>query len=350
MSELQQINSQLKKGISLSFNEIEISIENLLSSQIEEKEKIDFLLSLSKKRETIEEIFSFAQIFLKKANPFPIKDLPKPSIDVCGTGGDNVNLFNISTTSMFVVAAAGAKVIKHGNRKITSSSGSADVLEELGIPPQIPEKCLQACLEESNLAFLFAPAYHPCFAKIAPIRQKIAKKGQTSIFNFLGPLLNPAKPEYQLIGVKEKERMGQFLNLLQKLGRKGSWVVCGETEEGKIIDELSLMGTSYIQTSKKGTKEKFLFSPNDFNLKKARLKQLQGGEAKENAKILLKILTGEDKGMKKEMIILNAGAMIACCELANNLEEGIGLAKEFIENGKALQCLKKLQKTIQKYI
>jgi anthranilate phosphoribosyltransferase len=265
---------------------------------------------------------------------------------VCGTGGDKLNLFNVSTTSMFVVAAAGATVVKHGNRGITSKSGGADVLEELGIRLDLPAEGFRRCLDEAGVGFLFAPAYHPAFKAVAGVRKQLAAKGTRTIFNLIGPLLNPAKPECQLVGVFSREWCPVFAEILQRLGRESAWAVHGTTGDGRSVDELSLMGSTRI--CKAGSFQEISdeeVRPRDFGMQHAEVEDLAGGDATVNAAILKAILEGRDTGPKRDMVLLNAGAAIACAGLSDDMGDGIEIARKVIDDGSAMERLRVLQAT-----
>ncbi len=201
----------------------------LLEEKISDAKKRDLLLALSQKGETPAEIAAFVEAFLAHSIDPQSSSLvfEGPTLDVCGTGGDKLDLFNVSTTAMFIAAAAGAIVVKHGNRGITSKSGGADVLEAMGIRIDLPPAEFAECLTSAGIGFLFAPTYHPAFKAVANIRKQLAKEGHRSLFNLIGPLLNPARPECQLVGVADRALCPAFAEILQRLGRHSAWVVSG---------------------------------------------------------------------------------------------------------------------------
>lgn len=327
--------------------EVAIAAEFLLEEDGDQSKKARLLRALANKGETAAEIAEFVTVFLEKARKpaFLGHSFDGPTIDVCGTGGDKLDLFNVSTTSMFVVAAAGGIVIKHGNRGITSKSGGADVLEALGIPIDLPSEQVGVCLEKAGVGFLFAPQYHPAFKAVVPVRKMLAEEGQRTIFNLIGPLLNPATPECQLIGVFENRLCPVFAEILQRLERDSAWVVNGSTADGRVVDEMSLMGKTRI--CKSGRYQKIVdeeVTPEDLGLEIAGVESLQGGDAHENAKILEGILAGELQGPKSDMVALNAGAAIACAGLADDLLAGVQLARQIISDGAGLARLRNLQK------
>lgn len=346
MDAMDAIIHQLEVGDELSPREIEVATALLLDENGDESKKLRLLEALSAKGETAGEIAGFVEAFLEHAvNPhIGLAQFEGPTIDVCGTGGDKLNLFNVSTTSMFVVAAAGGVVVKHGNRGITSKSGGADVLEALGIKLDLSAEGFRNCIERAGVGFLFAPAYHPAFRAVAGVRKKLAEKGVRTIFNLIGPLLNPARPQCQLVGVFEREMCPVFAEILARLGRESAWVVHGTTSDGRSVDEVSLLGSTRI--CKAGSMQDHQdeeVRPRDFGLAHAELADLQGGDAVVNAAILENILAGKDTGSKCEMVLINAGAAIACCGLADDIGGGIELARTVISDGSALERLRLLQ-------
>lgn len=333
-------------GEELSPREVGVAAEFLLDESAGAEKKIILLKTLAAKGETAGEIAEFVNVFLEHAvdTGFSKLGLDGPSIDVCGTGGDQLGMFNVSTTSMFIVAAAGAMVMKHGNRGITSKSGGADVLEALGIKIDREPADARACLEATGLCFLFAPAYHPAFKAVAPVRQALAKDGVRTIFNLIGPLLNPARPECQLVGVMSEELVPVFADILGRLGRDSAWVVNGRTEDGRAVDEISLLGPTRI--CKAGAYQEAIdeeISPADFGLNVGKISDLVGGDAAHNAKILEDILSGQDSGPRCDMVVLNAAAAIACAGLSDDMGEGLKMARQLIKNGAALERLRRMQ-------
>ena len=340
------LSKHLKDGKELSEREVHVAVEMLLDESICNDKKADFLRSLTEKGETSAEITYFVQACLERAVDPEIgqMELDGPTIDVCGTGGDKLDLFNVSTTSMFVIAAGGAVVVKHGNRGITSKSGGADVLEALGVKLDISCEKFRECLSSAGVGFMFAPAYHPAFKAIMPVRKQLADEGVRTIFNLVGPLLNPAKPECQLVGICNEGLAQVYADILQRLGRDSAWVVLGKTAEGATVDELSLMGESHIYKS--GSYQDLVDEtvlPTDVGLDQCEVSELVGGDAELNAKILVDILSGKDKGPKRQMVLLNAGAGLACAGLVDDLAGGVKKAAELIDNGSALERLRKLQ-------
>jgi anthranilate phosphoribosyltransferase len=337
----------LEQKQELSTREIEVAAGFLLDPSLPDGKKERLLEALAAKGETPNEIAGFVETFLEHAvNPHVgLLDLDGPTLDVCGTGGDQLNLFNISTTAMFVAAAAGAALVKHGNRGITSKSGGADVLEALGIRIDLPPEGFRKCLEKAGVGFMFAPVYHPAFKAVAGVRKALAAKGVRTIFNLIGPLLNPAKPQCQLIGVPSRDLCPTFAEILQRLNRDSAWVVHGTTGDGRSVDEVSLMGSTRI--CKSGNYEDISdeeVRPRDFGLSHAEVADLAGGDAKTNAAILEAILSGRETGPKRDMVLMNAGAALACAGLADDMGDGIEISREMILSGAAINRLRLLQK------
>lgn len=326
--------------------EVRAAADMLLSSDVSDDEKARLLEALAKKGESAKEIAGFVEAFLEHAvDPHVgLADVDGPTVDVCGTGGDKLNLFNVSTTAMFIVAAAGAVVVKHGNRGITSKSGGADVLEALDVKIDLEPEGFRNCIEKAGVGFLFAQAYHPAFKAVVGVRKKLAEKGVRTIFNLIGPLLNPARPQCQLVGVFDRGLCPIFAEILQRLGRESAWVVHGTTGDGRSVDELSLMGSTRI--CKSGSHQDIVdeeVRPRDFGMKHAEVEDLVGGDASINAIILERILTGHETGPKRDMVLLNAGAAIAAAGLADDIGDGIELGRTLINDGSALERLRLLQ-------
>ncbi|MBR9759725.1 anthranilate phosphoribosyltransferase [bacterium] len=326
--------------------EIAVAADYLLDESGEVEKKARLLKALADKGETAAEIAEFVTVFLEKAQipDFINQSFDGPTIDVCGTGGDKLDLFNVSTTSMFVVAAAGGVVIKHGNRGVTSKSGGADVLEALGVGIDLPSAQVGTCLEQAGVGFLFAPQYHPAFKAVVPVRKLLAEQGQRTIFNLIGPLLNPARPECQLVGVFDRTLCPIFAEILQRLGRDSAWVVNGATADGRVVDEVSLMGPTLVCKSGnfQGQVDEEL-QPSDFGLEVVPATELQGGDAAENAVILEEILSGQERGPKRDIVRLNAAAAIACAGLADDMGDAFRKTGEILDNGAALDRLRILQ-------
>jgi anthranilate phosphoribosyltransferase len=356
---LSELTRQLAGGTSLTDGQARDAVAQLVSETIAAETKADFLIALARKGETTGEIAAFARELRSMAATVPLDETTRAGeiLDVCGTGGDRLNTFNISTTVAVLCAAAGVTVAKHGNRAITSQSGSADVLEALGIPTDLsPEQAAQA-LRENGFAFLWAPKFHPAFKHIAPARKLCAERGQKTIFNFLGPLLNPAHPSAQLIGVPRPELCEPMARVLQSLGIRRAMVVCGRiplvklagtaaAQEGRDahLDELSTLGETVVAEFYQD--RAFAASTLDashFPLQPATLADLAGGDAQANAEILRRLLRGEERGPKRDAVLLNAAAALFLAGKCKSLDAGWALAAETIDSGKAHAKLAALQ-------
>lgn len=340
---MQDLTDQLRKGLDLTPDRIIRAASALLEESVPAADKADFLSALSDKGETPAEIAGFVTAFLERAVTPSLdrQTINKPLLDVCGTGGDKLNLFNISTTSTFVLAACGVAVVKHGNRGITSKSGGADVLEALGIRIDLPPADFGRCLDEVGAGFLFAPLYHPTFKAIAPVRARLAEEGRRSIFNLLGPLLNPARPDFQLIGVFDPAVGSAFAEILARLGRKVAWAVHGTTETGAGMDEISTLGTSTVWAASGPDRVKSTIEPSLLGLAPATVADLAGGDAAVNAAILSGILDGSLTGPKRDLVALNAAAGLVITGFAGDLVDGLKKANEAIDSGAALAVLER---------
>ena len=317
----------------------------LLSEATDDAEKADFLTALHRKGESVEEIVGFVQQLIKRSVDPLIdpKNLAGPMIDVCGTGGDGIDLFNVSTTIMFVLAAGGAVVVKHGNRSVTSRCGSADVLEALGAPFDLPPVHLKECAERLGLCFIFARQYNPAYRALAEMRGRLAGKNTRTVFSLLGPLLNPARPERQLIGVFSSRLTTVFADVLRRLGRERVWVVHGLTETGAGLDDISTSGATILAELLQGKVISGVIDSRWLNIPPGALDELRGGDAAENAAHLEGILSGEIQGAKRDLTIVNAAGGFVVAGLARDMSDGIGLAREQIDSGRALEKLRGFQ-------
>lgn len=320
----------------------------LVDAAVTAAAKANFLRALAHKGETPGEIAMFVKEFLKLAVDPGIDrgKLPGPMLDVVGTGGDQLHLFNVSSTAMFILAAGGVCVTKHGNRGITSKAGGADVLEALGIKIDLPKEKVVAGIESIGLGFFFAPLYHPTFKAVAEARKLLAAEGQRSIFNVLGPLLNPGRPDYQLIGVFDPKLTGAFGEILVQLGRKGAWVVHGSAADGQGMDELSTLGVNEVCQVAEGKLSEMRIDPKDLGFGPAALEDLVGGDAMENAAILEGVLAGTIKGAKRDIAVLNAAAGFVITGMTGDLMAGKALAEELLERGAAHAKLRAMQDLI----
>jgi anthranilate phosphoribosyltransferase len=336
---------KLRGGLDLNSNEISFAVPLLFSDTTDDSLKAEFLTALHRKGESAEEIVGFVQQLIDRAiDPLlDPKNLPGPMIDVCGTGGDGLDLFNVSTTIMFILAAGGATVVKHGNRKVTSRCGSADVLEALGVPFDLPPAHLKECAERLGLCFIFARQYHPAYRAIADMRRRLARENIRTIFNLLGPLLNPTRPARQLIGVFSPRLTSVFADVLRRLGRERAWVVHGTTETGNGMDDISIGGATILAELVQGKVVSGVIDSRWLNIPSGALEDLRGGDAAENAKHLEGILSGAIKGAKRDLTLVNAAGGFVVAGLARDMGEGIEMAREQIDNGRALEKLRGFQ-------
>ena len=362
---LDTLTQQLAAAKHLSVEQIQLAVVQLTDEIISASAKADFLIALAHKGETPEEIAAFASALREKSVQPVIEQNWRESreiLDIVGTGGDRLGTFNISTTSAILCAAAGVAVAKHGNRAVTSQSGSADVLEALGIRIDFsPDEAVRS-LREKNFAFFFAPNFHPAFKNISAARKLCAERGRRTIFNFLGPLLNPARPSAMLVGVPRVELCEPLAKVLQSLGVRRGMVVTGSVTSDECsvkpeahapqnhaslvtrhIDELSTLGENFVAEfyHERGFTASGL-SLENFPLQPARLEDLLGGDKFQNAEITRKILRGEDCGPKRDAVLLNAGAALFVAGKVKSLAAGWELAGETIDSGKAEAKLKEL--------
>jgi anthranilate phosphoribosyltransferase len=310
-------------------------MQEVMSGKATSAQTAAFLTALRMKGETVEELIAFASVM--RGNCCTIT--PKVQgrlVDTCGTGGDKLKTFNVSTAAAFVIAGAGISVAKHGNRAVTSKSGSADVLEKLGLNLTLQPPAVQAAIEHVGIGFMFAPAFHPAMRYAIEPRREI---GIRSVFNLLGPLTNPACANSQLLGVYDSKLVLPIAYSLGKLGCEEAMVVHGL--EG--LDEVSTVGKTAIAHLKEGKVVKHEFSPDDFGVKKATIADLQSSTVDENAKILFKILRGNSKGdAKTDFVLVNAAAGIIVSGKAADFKEGIQIAQQTLVSGSAYAKLKAL--------
>ena len=327
---------KLIEGSNLTFEESGEVMREVMSGKASNAQTAAFLTALRMKGESVEELIAFTSVM--RSNCCTIH--PKVQgrlVDTCGTGGDKIKTFNVSTAAAFVIAGAGVSVAKHGNRAVTSKSGSADVLEKLGLNLNIEPIAVQGCIEKVGVGFMFAPAFHPAMKYAAEPRREI---GIRTVFNLLGPLTNPACANAQLLGVYDPKLVVPMANSLAKLGCVEAMVVHGL--DG--LDEISTVGKTVIAHLKQGKVTKSEFVPKDFGVKKASIADLQSSTAEESAEILFKILSGNTVDAKAEIVLVNSAAGIIIGGKAENFKEGMEMARESIRSGAAYGKLKALVK------
>ena len=350
---MQQLISQLGSGRELSEALVREAVASLVNEAVAVELKADFLSALARKGESIGEITAFAAELRAMSVPVPLDEQTRAReiLDVVGTGGDRLNTFNISSTAALLCAAAGVTVAKHGNRAATSASGSADVLEALGVPLNLSPADAATRLRERGFAFFFAPNYHPAFKHIAPARKLCAARGQRTIFNFLGPLLNPVRPTAMLLGVPRPEMCEPIAHALQSLGVRRAMVVCGEigkaesdkSESGKHLDEISTLGETTVAEfyQERGFTVSKLSTEN-FPLQPATLADLVGGDKQVNAETARRILRGDERGPKCDAVLMNAAAALFIAGRSRSLAEGWELAENLIASGAAAAKLEQI--------
>lgn len=317
--------SQLSKKQNLSSEIMEQVMDEIMNNEATEAQKAAFLAALAMKGETINEITAAARVMRKHCEKF-LND--RDVLEIVGTGGDGSNSFNISTAASIVTSAAGVPVAKHGNRAASSKCGTADCLEALGVKIDIsPEKSSQL-LNDINICFLFAQKYHTAMRFVGGVRREM---GIRTLFNILGPLANPAGASMQLLGVYSADLVEPLARVLSNLGVKSAMVVYGEDS----IDEISMSAPTKVCEFRNGKDFKtYEITPEQFGFKRCQKSDLVGGTPKENAQILRDILDGK-KGAKRDAVLLNAGAAIYVAGMADDIDTGIGIAKDMIDSGKA---------------
>lgn len=319
----------------LTYDEAYTVMNEIMNGETTPTQNAAFLAALSTKStkaETIDEISGCAQAMREHALTVDGGDMD--TLEIVGTGGDRAGSFNISTTTAFVAAAAGIKVAKHGNRAASSKSGTADCLEALGANINLePEKCV-SLLEDAGFCFFFAQKYHTSMKYVGSIRREL---GFRTVFNILGPLTNPIKPSRQLLGVYDEYLLEPLAKVLTSLGVKNGMVVYGREK----LDELSTAGETAVCEFNNGEYNSYVLTPEQFGLTRSTKQDLEGGTPEENAAITRDILSGKDKGAKYETVLMNAGAALYISGKATDIADGIGKARELIDNGEALKAMER---------
>jgi anthranilate phosphoribosyltransferase len=316
--------AQLVSGRSLSIDEASAVMEEIMEGSTTPAQFGAFVTALRLRGETVEEIAGLARTMRAKALRVNINE---PVVDTCGTGGDGSGTFNISTTAAFVAAACGLKIAKHGNRAMSSQCGSADVLEALGVKIDLNPEQVQKCLEKVGIGFMLAPVFHPAMKYAAAPRKEV---GIRTVFNILGPLTNPAGAGAQVLGVPEKGLTEKMATVLKMLGCQHALVVHGE--DG--LDEITITGKTFVSELKNGNIKNFEIAPEELGLPRAKKDTLKGGTAKDNAELLRSILSGK-KGAQRNIVLMNASAALVAGDKVATLKQGIALASEAIDSGKA---------------
>ncbi|MBI3299629.1 MAG: anthranilate phosphoribosyltransferase [Elusimicrobia bacterium] len=332
---LVELSERAGLGFRLSRAEAHAAMERLVDPAASDDERRVFLIAMNTRKPDAEELAGLAEVLLAKAAAFPT--VSRPLVDTCGTGGDGLHTINISTGAAFVAAGAGAAVAKHGNRAVSSKAGSADVLEALGVPLDLGPQEAARSLEDSGFAFLFAPRYHPAMAAVAPARKAL---GVRTVFNLLGPLVNPARVRRQVVGVFDGGLLKAYAEALLALGSERALVVRGE--DG--MDELSVCAATRVVRAEpaSGAREAEV-TPEALGLKRRSVAELAGGDAAHNAKALESVLGGA-AGAPLDAVLLNAGGALLAAGLADTLKAGLDLARESVRSGAAKAALERARR------
>ncbi|MBB5018650.1 anthranilate phosphoribosyltransferase [Chitinivorax tropicus] len=325
--------NRLIDGNELFYDEMVSLMRQIMSGQVAPTQVAAILIGLRVKVESVSEIAASASVMREFSTKVPVRDRFH-LVDTCGTGGDKAHTFNISTTSAFVAAGAGARVAKHGGRSVSSKSGSADVLEALGVNLNLTPEQVGHCIDEVGVGFMFAPNYHSAMKYVAPVRKEL---GVRTIFNILGPLTNPAGAENQVMGVFHPDLVGIQARVLQQLGSRHVMVVHGS--DG--LDEITLNGETWVAELKQGEIRQYQIHPGQFGIQTTELDAIRTVDAEQSAAMLLSVLDNEP-GPARDIVLLNAGAAIYTAGVAHTLETGIERAKDALESGEAKYRLQRL--------
>ena len=333
---------KIAAGRELSRAEAEAAMEEILSGRATHEEIVTLLSGLRSKGETVDELVGFATSMRRHAPPiFPANHThaEEALVDTCGTGGDASGTFNVSTVVAFVVAGAGVRVAKHGNRSISSRCGSADVLEQLGVQIDLPPESIARCIQQVGIGFLFAPAIHTATRHATPARRELKTR---TVFNLLGPLTNPARASAQVAGVYDANVTEPKARALGELGVRHAFVVHGA--DG--LDEISISGETFVSELRDGAVRTYTVTPEDFGVRRAPLDAIRGGDAKQNAEIVHKVLGRSmlyrDHGPHRDIVLANAAAALVAAGRARDFLDGVRLAAKSIDAGEARERLEKL--------
>lgn len=328
-----QTLNQLINGQDLSFDAMQNMMQQVMAGELTPVQISGLLIALRIKGETVDEIAAAASVMRTLSSKVTIQDTAH-LIDTCGTGGDGIQTFNVSTVSAFVAAASGAKVAKHGGRSVSSTCGSADVLEALGVNVNQTSEQVAECVNQIGLGFMFAPNHHSAMKHSAPVRREL---GVRTMFNLLGPLTNPANAKRQLMGVFSASLTGKLAHVLKQLGSEHVMVVCGA--DG--MDEISFTGDTHVAELKDGQVHEYTLNPQHFGLGLHELSSIKVSDANASKAMILDVLSGK-KGPAREIVLLNAGAAIYVSGIASSLETGIATAADMLDSGKAMQKMQQL--------
>jgi anthranilate phosphoribosyltransferase len=335
---MRQLLTQLLRGTPLTFDQALSAFTDIMAGTADTAQSAAMLTLLAQREPTIEELSGAATVMRRHAVAI---DAPENVVDTCGTGGTASPFFNISTTVALVLAGAGVPVAKHGNRSITSRSGSSDVLRVLGVNIETTPEQEAACLREANICFAFAPRHHPAMRYVAPIRQSL---GFPTIFNLLGPLTNPAGARRQYVGTRSRQLAEKLLEVLVRLGAVRAMVVSGQDPAFGSICDISISGPTFVaQFTAESGESTGTITPEDLGLAmQANSDGLVIKSPEDSARVIRAILAGQERGAAREMVLANAAGALWVSEKAGTLKEGVGLAAEAIDSGKALLALERL--------
>ena len=328
MPRFRQLIAQVADGTALSEQEAREAFDIMMSGDATPAQVGGFLMALRVRGETVDEITGGARVMREKALSV---SAPPGSLDTCGTGGDASGTYNISTAAAIVLAAAGVPIAKHGNRAMSSKSGSADVLAELGVNIEAESEIVELCLNKLGIAFMLAPRHHSAMRHVGPVR---AELGTRTIFNLLGPLANPANTKRQLIGVFDRKWIAPMAKVLGRMGSEHVWVVHGS--DG--LDELTTTGITHVAEFEDGTLREFDVAPEDAGLPRADLAALKGGDAAHNAQAIEDLLAGAPSAYR-DIVLLNAAAALVVADKVENLKDGVAMAARTIDDGLAAEKL-----------
>lgn len=331
MTDLKNLIAVVAAGTPLSAEQAEQAFDIMMSGNATPAQMGGFLMALRVRGESVDEITGAARAMRARMTSIPA---PANAVDTCGTGGDGVGTYNVSTAAAFVVAGCGVPVAKHGNRALSSKTGAADVLKALGVNVEADMALVQRALEEAGTCFLLAPRHHSAMRHVGPTRVEL---GTRTIFNILGPLSNPALVKHQVIGIFSKEWVVPLARVLKNLGHERAWVVHGA--DG--LDELSTTGASFVAALEGGEVRTFEVTPEEAGLRRASLAELKGGDAEENAQVLRAMLEGEH-GAFRDIVLYTAAATLIVAGKAGDLREGVAMAGSAVDEGRARHALDRL--------
>lgn len=331
--ELEDCLSIVAAGEHLSQEHAYAVADLLASGEVDADLKANFLTRLAQKGESPQEVAGLAKRYRELARDPGLQEWQDRAIDVCGTGGDKQHTFNISTTVTFVVAAAGIPVFKHGNRSITSKCGSSNLLEALGVTIMGDDTLLRASMKELGFCFMFAPAFHPAFKEIVPVRQALAEKGQRSVFNILGPLINPAKPSYQLLGVFSDTVVELMASAQHALGLKAGLIAHCDLGDRGGMDEFSAAGSNIARGFGTLREVAERWSPEEMGIRSGSLDELQGGDVDANVSILNRLLDGKAPLALEDSVVVNAAAAFYVAGRYSSIKAGIAEARDLLLGG-----------------